>query len=131
MGFALVNPTGTRTDLHELVNLLDDAITLYDDNDYAQTPQGGEGFETTSEYFNLTYLHLQAGVRLDSVRSTLDGVSPIGLASWAKLGLHLEISVYWLKPKMVKGIEAWITLDGLLSQEWLIGLYWMERDPEV
>ncbi|KAJ4845090.1 hypothetical protein Tsubulata_048647, partial [Turnera subulata] len=48
---AMAHPTDEKRELHDLVNLLNDAISLYD-GDYTQSLQGEEGVETMEECCN-------------------------------------------------------------------------------
>ncbi|WCJ19293.1 HXXXD-type acyl-transferase family protein [Euphorbia peplus] len=129
---AMADLSSGSKELHELSFLLKDAIEVYD-NDYMESLQGEQGFETMDEYCN----------QLQGLYS-VEKPDIFAFTSWCHLGI-LKLDFGWGNPYWVgmlgkagpefrnliifadardgKGIEAWITLDEKRMK-------FFERDPE-
>jgi shikimate O-hydroxycinnamoyltransferase len=129
---AVANPTDTNTELHELVNQLNEAIALYD-SDYTRTMQGEEGFETMSDYcsqleglFSLEKPDIFAFTcwcYLGLTKANFGWGEPLWVGLMGKVGPAFRNLTVLVETKDGNGIEAWVTLD----EERMAVL---ERDPE-
>ncbi|CAK7325400.1 unnamed protein product [Dovyalis caffra] len=129
---AVANPTDTNTELHELVNMLNEATALYD-SDYTQTLQGEEGFETMSEYFSQLeglfslekpdIFAFTSWCHLGFTKANFGWGEPFWVGLMGKVGPAFRNLTVLIETKDGKGIEAWITLD---EERMTI----LERDPE-
>ena len=129
---ALVNPMGTKTELPELVNILNEATALYD-SDYTQTLQGGEGFKTMSEYCNQLeelfslekpdIFAITSWCHSGFTKTNFGWGEPIWAGHMGKAGSAFKNLTMFIETKDGKGIEAWVTLD---EERMTI----LERDPE-
>ncbi|WCJ19295.1 HXXXD-type acyl-transferase family protein [Euphorbia peplus] len=117
---AMEDASSGDKELHELSLLLDDAIEVYD-NDYMETLQGEQGFETMAEHCN----------QIEGLFA-VEKPDIFAFTSWCNLGIT-KVDFGWGEPYWVgmlgkagpefrnltvfidasdgNGIEAWITLD--------------------
>ncbi|KAG6765182.1 hypothetical protein POTOM_029202 [Populus tomentosa] len=130
---ALVNPMGTKTELPELVNILNEATALFDSDNYTQTLQGEEGFKTMSEYCNQLeelfslekpdIFAVTSWCNSGFTRTNFGWGEPIWAGHMGKAGSAFKNLTMFIETKHGKGIEAWVTLD---EERMTI----LERDPE-
>ncbi|KAJ4825761.1 hypothetical protein Tsubulata_029391, partial [Turnera subulata] len=129
---AMAHPTDEKRELHDLVNLLNDAISLYD-GDYTQSLQGEEGAETMEECCNqLEDLFSLEQPDIFAFTSWCDiGLTklnfgwgiPFWVGAFGKVGPAFRNLTVFIETTDGKRIEAWITLDEPRMKI-------LERDPD-
>ncbi|KAJ6428905.1 hypothetical protein OIU84_020537 [Salix udensis] len=129
---AMAHPTDANTELHELVNQLNEATALYD-SDYTRTMQGEQGFETMSNFcsqleglFSLEKPDIFAFTSwcyLGFTTTNFGWGEPIWVGLMGKVGPAFRNLTVLIETRDGTGIEAWVTLD---EERMAI----LQRDPE-
>ncbi|KAJ4845089.1 hypothetical protein Tsubulata_048646 [Turnera subulata] len=115
---AMAQPTDEKKELHDQLNLLNEAIALYD-TDYTHSLQGEEGADAMGEFLN----QLEEFVTLEKpdifaftswlglTKLNFGWGEPFWVGLMGKVGPAFKNLTVFIETKDGKGIEAWITLD--------------------